>query len=108
MSFVFIDSEFVTAIKMGYWVLLDNVNSAPPEVIERINSLLEEEPTLNIYEYHDGEELIREKNTIHQDFRIFCTSNSQRELANKLSSAFINRVIRIWLPKILVYVTMVL
>ena len=99
-SFVFIDSEFVTAIRMGYWVLLDNVNSATPEVIDRINSLLEEKPTLNIYEYHDGEELSREKKTIHKDFRIFCTSNSQRESSNKLSSAFLNRVIRIWLPKI--------
>ena len=92
MSFVFIYSEFVTAIKMGYWILLDNVNSAPQEVIERINSLLEEKPTLNIYEYHEGEELSREKNTINKDFRIFCTSNSQRESSNKLSSAFLNRL----------------
>ena len=100
VSFVFVDSQFVKALKMGFWVLLDNVNSAPPEVIERINSLLEEKPTLNIYEYHDGEELSREKYTIHKEFRIFCTSNSHRESSNKLSSSFFNRVIRIWLPKI--------
>lgn len=99
LSFVFIESQFLTAIKMGYWVLLDNVNSAPPEVIERINSLLEEEPTLNIYEHHDGDELSYANKSIHKNFCIFSTANTQRESSNKLSSAFLNRVIRIWLPK---------
>ena len=53
-AFAFVEADFVDAVRLGHWVLLDNVNSAPPEVIERINSLLEEEPTLNIHEHSGG------------------------------------------------------
>ena len=97
LNFVFVESEFVSAIKNGYWVLLDNVSSAPQEVIERINSLLEEKPSLNIYEYHDGEELSSQNGKIHSKFRLFTTFNIRRESGNKLSSAFLNRVIKICL-----------
>ena len=98
LNFVFVESEFVNAIKNGYWVLLDNVSSAPQEVMERINSLLEEKPSLNIYEYHDGEELTAQNGKIHPKFRLFSTVNVRRESGNKLSSAFLNRVIKICLP----------
>ncbi|CAF4680644.1 unnamed protein product, partial [Rotaria magnacalcarata] len=30
MGFSFVESELVEAIREGWWVLLDNVNSAPP------------------------------------------------------------------------------
>jgi hypothetical protein len=30
-------------------VLLDNINSAPPEVVERLNSLMEYNATLNVF-----------------------------------------------------------
>lgn len=96
-TFVFIESELMEAVRNGHWVLLDNVNSAPPEVMERLNSLTEERPVLNVYEHADGEELTREKG-IHPDFRIFSSANIQRIYTNKLSSAYVNRVIRIWLP----------
>ena len=100
MSFAFVESEFVKAIKMGYWCLLDNVDNAPPEIIERLNSLLEEKPTLNIYEHHDGDELSLANGKIHTNFRLFATANSQRVSSYKLSAAFLNRIIRIWLPQI--------
>lgn len=35
---------------------------------------------------------------IHQDFRIFATANMHRAHSHRLSSALLNRVIRIWLP----------
>ena len=100
ITFVFVKSEFVQAIENGHWVLLDNVNSAPPEVMERINSLLEESPILNLYEYSDGVQLTLENGGIDPRFRLFSTANMQRVNSNKLSSAFLNRVIRIWLPAI--------
>jgi hypothetical protein len=53
-AFAFVEAAFLNAIRMGHWVLLDSVNSAPPEAIERINSLLEEQPTLNITEHAAG------------------------------------------------------
>lgn len=99
ISFMFVESEFVKAIRNGAWVVLDGVNSAPPEVIERLNSLLEERPTLNLYESPDGDELSLENLTISDKFRFFATANIYRKNSNKLSSAFLNRMIRIWLPR---------
>jgi hypothetical protein len=97
MSFAFVESEFVQAIREGWWVLLDNINSAPPEVLERLNSLSEDNPMLSLYENSDGQVLTR-KEGIHPNFRLFTTANLNRIYSNKLSSAFLNRVIRIWLP----------
>lgn len=61
VTFEFIEAQLLDAIKKGYWILLDNVNSAPPEIIERLNSLTEENPVLNVVEYSDGEMLTRNK-----------------------------------------------
>eukprot|EP00966_Prymnesium_polylepis_P212389 4919967-Prymnesium_polylepis.1 len=72
-------------MQQGSWVLLDNVNSAPPEVIERLNSLFEEDRTLTLLEAGKG------PIHIHKDFRIFATANMKRVNSNKLSSAFLNR-----------------
>ncbi|CAF3680158.1 unnamed protein product [Rotaria sp. Silwood1] len=98
MGFVFVESEFVEAIREGWWVLLDNVNSAPSEVLERLNSLTEDNPILNLYENSDGQILTQQNGGIHQNFRLFTTANLNRIYTNKLSSAFLNRVIRLWLP----------
>lgn len=53
-AFQFVEAALVDAVRMGHWVLLDSINSAPPEAIERINSLLEEQPSLNITEHAEG------------------------------------------------------
>ncbi|CAF3506451.1 unnamed protein product [Rotaria sp. Silwood1] len=119
IGFTFVESEFVQAIREGWWVLFDNINSAPPEVLERLNSLTEDHPMLSLYEYSDGQILIQNDNPIiahyknsegkistekfgiiHENFRLFTTANLNRIYSNKLSSAFLNRVIRIWLPSI--------
>ncbi|CAF3665321.1 unnamed protein product [Rotaria sp. Silwood1] len=99
IAFEFVESEFVRAIREGWWVLLDNVNSAPSEVIERLNSLMEENPMLTLYENSEGKKLERGAG-IHENFRLFATANINRVYSNRLSSAFLNRVIRIWLPMI--------
>ena len=99
MGFEFVESEFIRAIREGWWVLLDNVNSAPPEVLERLNSLTEEKPMLSLYENSDGK-VLRRGEGIHENFRLFTTANLNRIYSNKLSSAFLNRVIRLWLPVI--------
>ncbi|CAF4496215.1 unnamed protein product, partial [Rotaria sp. Silwood2] len=99
MSFTFVESEFIQAIREGWWVLLDNINSAPPEVLERLNSLTEDNPMLSLYENSNGQ-ILTQKNGIHPNFRLFTTANLNRIYSNKLSSAFLNRVIRIWLPPI--------
>jgi len=98
IAFSFVKSDLVNAIENGWWVLLDGVNSAPPEVIERLNSLLEDNPMLNLIEDSDGK-VLKQGDGIHSDFRFFATANVYRKNSNKLSSAFLNRMIRIWLPK---------
>ncbi|CAF1634116.1 unnamed protein product [Rotaria magnacalcarata] len=98
ITFKFIESQLVQAIREGHWIVLDNINSAPPEVLERLLSLFEENPVLNLYENNtteDGsdatEELSGDK--IHPDFALFSTYNPKLEGANKLSTALTNRVL---------------
>lgn len=42
----------------------------------------------------------RSNGKIHENFLIFATANSQRLHANKLSAAFLNRVLQVWLPPV--------
>ena len=98
ITFKFIESQLVQAIREGHWIVLDNINSAPPEVLERLLSLFEENPVLNLYENNtteDGsdatEELSGDK--IHPGFALFATYNPKLEGANKLSTALTNRVL---------------
>ncbi|CAF4340554.1 unnamed protein product, partial [Rotaria sordida] len=71
-------------------------------VLERLLSLFEENPVLNLYENNtteDGnnatEELSGDK--IHPSFALFATYNPKLEGANKLSSALTNRVLSIYI-----------
>lgn len=97
--FKFEESELVKAIRSGSWVLLDNVNTCPPEVLERLNSLLEESPMLALFESGKDVCLRRgaKENAIHDNFRIFATSNPTREGSYQLSDAFLNRVMRFYI-----------
>lgn len=79
-------------------VLLDNVNSAPPELLERLNSLMEDEPTLHVYEHAEGEVLSYSDGSIHPDFRLIATADMRRPGAYRLSSATLNRVICLHMP----------
>ncbi|KAA6375324.1 MAG: putative AAA family ATPase midasin, partial [Streblomastix strix] len=75
-NFVFKEGILLRMMRQGGWVLLDGVESAPHEV-ERLMSLLEEEPTLAIYEgvrpliFH-GRGVVRDnsgENEISQQFK---------------------------------------
>eukprot|EP00953_Heterococcus_sp_UTEX-ZZ885_P016881 9474-Heterococcus_DN1.PRE.2 len=98
LAFEFVEAELVRAIRNGDWVLLDNLAAAPQEVIERISSLLEEQPTLHLTEVANGDELTVDNGGIHSEFRVFATANMRRVHTNKLSTALLNRVLRVWLP----------
>jgi midasin (ATPase involved in ribosome maturation) len=64
------DSIFVKAMVNGDWILLDGIESAPSDVIERIIPLLSPVPTLNLYEHGDDSVY-----SAHPHFRIFITYN---------------------------------
>jgi len=66
------DGLVVEAMTQGYWLILDEMNLAEPQVLERLNSVLEREPSLVLSE-HDGRVLSHGQ--VHRDFRIFATMN---------------------------------
>ncbi|CAF0790029.1 unnamed protein product [Adineta steineri] len=90
LTFTFNKGPLIQAMERGDWILFDNINCARGDVIERLNSLAEADPTLTLYESSEAQEYSR-KNGIHKDFRLFVIANNNRKMANKLSSAWRNR-----------------
>lgn len=68
------DGPVVLALKRGWWVLLDEVNLAEPQILERLNSVLERDPMLVLTE-HDHSAFGPGGRPVHPDFRIFATMN---------------------------------
>ncbi|CAF1638556.1 unnamed protein product, partial [Adineta ricciae] len=90
LTFTFNKGPLIQAMERGDWILFDNINCARGDVIERLNSLAEADPTLTLYESSEAEQYSR-GNGIHKDFRLFAIANNNRKMANKLSSAWRNR-----------------
>jgi MoxR-like ATPase len=63
------------AMREGWWVVLDEVNLAEPQVLERLNSVLEDPPSLVLSE-HDGRVFgPGGDEAVHPGFRVFGTMN---------------------------------
>ena len=80
------------ALRNGWWVILDEVNLAEPQVLERLNPVLELPPTLVLTE-HDGRRFGSGGDVpISANFRLFGTMNPS-EYAGRatLSPAFRDR-----------------
>ena len=80
------------ALRNGWWVILDEVNLAEPQVLERLNPVLELPPTLVLTE-HDGRRFGSGGDVpISENFRLFGTMNPS-EYAGRatLSPAFRDR-----------------
>lgn len=85
------DGPIVEALRRGWWVILDEVNLAEPQILERLNSVLEREPMLVLTEY-DHRVLGPGGEPIHGDFRIFATMNPAEYAGRSvLSPAYRNR-----------------
>ena len=89
------DSLFIKSMMEGKWVLLDGIESAQPELFERISSLCEmDNPILNLFE--KGPDYIYSKESdkfpIHKNFRLFITYNPfESESQKRLSPGFLNK-----------------
>ncbi|KAJ0075983.1 hypothetical protein Patl1_33593 [Pistacia atlantica] len=71
MVFSFVEGAFVSALRKGEWILLDEVNLAPPETLQRIVGVLEgESGSLCLAERGDASHICR-----HPNFRIFACMN---------------------------------
>ena len=91
------DSSFIKAMINGDWVILDGIESAQPELYQRLSSLCDmDNPNLTLYD--NGPEYVYKKNSenerfkIHEDFRLFITYNPfEVESSKRLSQSFLNK-----------------
>ncbi len=91
------DGTLITAMKNGDWVVLDEINLAEPSILERLNSLLDDDRAIVLTE-HDGEKV-----EAHPNFRVFATMNpatSQYAGRRDLSLAMKNRFTEQWFPEL--------
>lgn len=85
------DGLVVQAMKNGWWVLLDEVNLAEPQILERLNSVLERDPSLVLTEF-DNSTLGTRNHPVHHEFRIFATMNPAEYVGRSvLSPAYRDR-----------------
>lgn len=68
------DGLIVTAMKRGWWVVLDELNLAEPQILERLNPVLERFPSLVLTE-HDNSVIGPGGIPVHPSFRMFATMN---------------------------------
>ncbi|OIR57686.1 MAG: midasin [Amphiamblys sp. WSBS2006] len=90
-GFVFREGPLVRAARRGDWVLIDELNLAPPDVLEALNRLLDDNRQIFIPE--TGEVVVP-----HGDFLLFATQNPAESVyggRKRLSRAFRNRFIEI-------------
>ncbi|XP_020530997.1 LOW QUALITY PROTEIN: midasin [Amborella trichopoda] len=79
LAFSFVEGALIKALRSGYWVLLDEVNLAPPEVLQRISGILEgDNGTLCLPERGDVDCIDR-----HPNFRIFACMNPATDVGKR-------------------------
>ena len=89
-SFVFQEGVLVQALRRGHWIVLDELNLAPTDVLEALNRLLDDNRELLIPE-------TQEVVTPHPHFMLFATQNPAGLYGGRkvLSRAFRNRFIEL-------------
>lgn len=87
---VFREGALVKALREGHWLILDELNLAPTDVLEALNRLLDDNRELLVPE---TQEIIRP----HPDFILFATQNPPGLYAGRkvLSRAFRNRFLEL-------------
>ena len=92
---VFHEGVLVKAVRNGYWIVLDELNLAPSDVLEALNRLLDDNRELFVPE-------LRETIPAHPDFLLFATQNPPTLYGGRkmLSRAFRNRFVEIHVDEI--------
>lgn len=89
LAFIFSEGALVDAIRKGYWVLLDEINLASLETLQRLYGLLDDsQSSLTLTERGDAQALRR-----HDDFRLFAamnpaTDSGKKDLHSSMRSRF--------------------
>ena len=90
------DGPLVEALRKGQDFLIDEISLADDSVLERLNSVLEEDRTLLVAENASSNSSLL---VAHVNFRIFATMNPGGDFGKKeLSAALRNRFTEIWCP----------
>ena len=89
-SFVFQEGVLIEALRKGHWIVLDELNLAPTDVLEALNRLLDDNRELLIPE---TQEIV----TPHPHFMLFATQNPAGLYGGRkvLSRAFRNRFLEL-------------
>ena len=85
------DGLVVQALKRGWWLIFDELNLAEPQILERLNPLLERAPSLTLSE-RDGRLIGGGGEPVHERFRVFATMNPSEYVGRApLSPAYRDR-----------------
>lgn len=89
-SLYYQEGVLVEALRQGYWIVLDELNLAPTDVLEALNRLLDDNRELFLPE---TQEVVRP----HQNFMLFATQNPAGLYGGRkvLSRAFRNRFLEL-------------
>lgn len=94
-NLVFREGVLVDALRLGHWIVLDELNLAPSDVLEALNRLLDDNRELLIPE---TQEVVRP----HPNFMLFATQNPAGLYGGRkrLSRAFRNRFLELHFDEI--------
>ena len=90
-------NDFANAMNRGKWILIDNIEFAPKEFIEKIVTLCSNAQSLNLYECgpdcvysRSGEDRFK----IHEDFRLFINYNPNNvDPSRRISPSILNKFV---------------
>ncbi|TYZ63967.1 hypothetical protein PybrP1_004209 [[Pythium] brassicae (nom. inval.)] len=95
-AFAFVEGVLVKALRDGHWVLLDEINLASSDTLERISTLLERETSAFSLTERGDVEVIRP----HPNFRIFGAMNPSTDVGKKdLPPSLRNRFTEIYVDE---------
>jgi midasin len=114
-AFSFVEGQLVQALREGWWLLLDEVNLAPPEVLERIAGLLDTPPDAaaahqggpagaTTSSSHQGLLLVERGDAAviqrHPNFRLVAAMNPATDAGKReLPPALRARFTELWVPE---------
>ena len=94
-AFGFTEGILVKAFKEGWWLLLDEINLAPTEVLEKVAGLLDSDQGWTLTERGDNTAIQR-----HPDFRIFAAMNPATDSGKKTLPALVrDRFTEFWVDE---------
>ena len=112
--YAWLDGRLTPAMHSGSWILIDEMNLAAPEIVERLNSLLDDDGSLTIHE-HRGEKWVpapvyrafeaedhdlTHLRMIHPEFRLFAAMNAEPHPGRAtMSAAMLNKFYQVWVPQ---------